>query len=121
MPNRAPRPCTHPMCKHYATKGSRCDKHQREAWETSKGKSRHERGYGSEWDKRRKRIMVRDGYLCQTCKRAGLTVRAHQVDHIINKASGGTDEDGNLEAICRECHKLKTQREAQQAQRRTKE
>ena len=34
--------------------------------------------------------------------------QAREVDHIVNKASGGTDEDANLEAICKPCHKKKT-------------
>jgi 5-methylcytosine-specific restriction protein A len=77
------------------------------------GKSRHKRGYGSSWNKIRKRILSRDGYLCQTCKRQGIVTYAKIVDHIINKASGGTNADDNLEVICDNCHKEKTQREAQ--------
>jgi 5-methylcytosine-specific restriction protein A len=34
------------------------------------------------------------------------------VDHVLNKAEGGTDEDGNLQAINRECHRIKTAEEA---------
>jgi 5-methylcytosine-specific restriction protein A len=34
------------------------------------------------------------------------------VDHIINKQSGGTDDESNLQAICKPCHDQKTQREA---------
>jgi 5-methylcytosine-specific restriction endonuclease McrA len=31
-----------------------------------------------------------------------------QVDHIITKARGGTDDPSNLQALCRECHSRKT-------------
>jgi 5-methylcytosine-specific restriction protein A len=33
---------------------------------------------------------------------------ANQVDHIVPKAKGGTDHEGNLEALCRPCHETKT-------------
>ena len=74
--------------------------------------SRHERGYGTQWDKTRKRILERDRYLCQPCKRASMVVAASQVDHIKPKAKGGTDDDGNLEAICKTCHDIKTIKDA---------
>ena len=32
-------------------------------------------------------------------------------DHIIPKAEGGTDEDDNLQTLCRACHKQKTDAE----------
>ena len=53
-----------------------------------------------------KRIMQRDGYTC-ACGRP-----ATEVDHIVNLASGGTHDDANLRAICRACHKIKTDAEA---------
>jgi 5-methylcytosine-specific restriction protein A len=34
------------------------------------------------------------------------------VDHIRGKASGGSDEMANLQAICDDCHRSKTQAEA---------
>lgn len=76
--------------------------------------SRHERGYGSDWDKRRKRILTRDKGLCQPCLQQGVVAPATQVDHLVPKAQGGTDEDANLQAICRACHQAKTAREARQ-------
>lgn len=39
------------------------------------------------------------------------------VDHIVPKAEGGTDEDENLQAICKRCHKLKTEAESLRARR----
>jgi len=36
---------------------------------------------------------------------------ATEVDHIIQKANGGTDDLNNLQSINRECHKIKTARE----------
>ena len=73
--------------------------------------SRHERGYGTEWDKLRIVILERDQYLCQPCKRAGRIVAATQVDHKLAKANGGTDDEDNLEAACKPCHDEKTIRD----------
>ena len=70
--------------------------------------SRHARGYGSSWDKLRKRILARDKYLCQQCKRNGRITAGNQCDHIKPKAQGGTDDEQNLETLCRPCHEAKT-------------
>lgn len=74
--------------------------------------SRHERGYGYEWTKRREVALQRDHYLCQPCERQGRVTPATQVDHIIPKAQDGTDDYDNLESICEPCHKRKTAQEA---------
>ncbi len=75
--------------------------------------SRHKRGYGSSWDKLRLLVLQRDNGLCQcqTCKNNQRIKQATEVDHIIPKANGGTDEVSNLQAINKECHKIKTARE----------
>lgn len=69
--------------------------------------SRHARGYGTAWDKLRKVIMERDHYLCQCpeCAKRLVPLPAHEVDHIKPKADGGTDDEANLRAVNRECHK----------------
>jgi 5-methylcytosine-specific restriction enzyme A len=81
--------------------------------------SRHKRGYGAVWVKTREAILKRDNHLCQPCLTNGRPTPATQVDHIINKSDGGTDDHGNLQAICTDCHKDKTQREAAEARGRT--
>lgn len=77
------------------------------AWPTT---SRHERGYGTAWDKLRLSILKRDKYLCRCdeCKKTYRLREATQVDHRIPKAQGGTDDPSNLCAINAECHKRKT-------------
>lgn len=117
MPKAAPRPCTFPGCRAYAAKDGRCDQHKHQAgWQRSKTESASQRGYGHRWRKIRDRIMARDRSLCQTCLRLGIFTRATEVDHIACKALGGSDSDDNLEAICRTCHKRKTQQEAKYGQ-----
>jgi 5-methylcytosine-specific restriction endonuclease McrA len=88
-------------------------------WSQPYRKSAAERGYGSEWRKKRRRIIERDKGLCQPCLRQGRTTLATEVDHKIPKAEGGTDDDENLEAICDQvpfrCHSIKTAKESQRA------
>lgn len=72
------------------------------------GKSTTARGYGYPWQKIRKRILERDGHLCQAHLRRGIYRNGRQVDHILAKALGGTDYDDNLETLCDPCHKAKT-------------
>jgi 5-methylcytosine-specific restriction protein A len=82
--------------------------------------SRHDRGYGTEWEKIRKRILRRDCGLCQPCLHNGRYKPATQVDHIINKAAWkyrngsliGVDAEENLQSICTACHETKTAEEA---------
>lgn len=64
---------------------------------------------GRPWRRKRESILIRDNYTCRVC---GLTTKDLEVDHIVNVAQGGTDDDGNLQAICVPCHKAKTARES---------
>jgi 5-methylcytosine-specific restriction protein A len=79
--------------------------------------SRHDRGYGSEWDKLRLQILKRDGYQCQECKRQGRVTAAQDVDHIKRKKDEGTDDPSNLQSLCRPCHIAKTAAEKAKMQR----
>jgi 5-methylcytosine-specific restriction protein A len=76
-----------------------------------------DRGYGATWVKLRRMIMSRDAGLCQPCRAAGRVTFAAQVDHIVPKARGGTDDPENLQAICRKCHQAKTDLEKNEARR----
>jgi 5-methylcytosine-specific restriction enzyme A len=76
--------------------------------------TRQQRGYTEHWYKViRPRVLRRDAYLCQECKRNGKLTpvgkgkNAH-VDHIIPKSQGGTDDDSNLRTLCASCHSRAT-------------
>lgn len=66
------------------------------------------------------RIRSRDGHACRRCgvrcphlqADAYAGVKCHEVDHVVPLADGGTNEDGNLQLLCVECHRRKTTREA---------
>lgn len=64
---------------------------------------------GRPWRRRRAAILLRDHYTCRVC---GLTTNQLEVDHVVNIAQGGSDDDDNLQAICIPCHKAKTLRES---------
>ncbi len=110
---KAPKPCR--SCKRAtANSNGYCDSHQQDAvgWrKTQQGRTTTQRGYGWKWAKIRRRILDRDEYLCVPCRARGIYMPAVAVDHIVNKAVGGTDDDANLQAICKPCHQLKTQNE----------
>ncbi|EPY8414567.1 HNH endonuclease [Klebsiella aerogenes] len=114
MPARSKRPCRHRGCAAITNDASGyCDAHRQQhagdGWRNYQaGKSRHERGYGRPWEIRRARVLQRDKYLCQNCRRHGIATKATTVDHIIPKAHGGTDDDSNLESLCWPCHRKKT-------------
>lgn len=72
--------------------------------------SETKRTRGRAWMTTRGRIMKRDCGLCQQCKREGRLQLAEQVDHKVELADGGTDNDDNLEALCGDCHKAKSAR-----------
>ncbi len=63
------------------------------------------RGYGYEWQQRRKKY-IQAHPLCVRCGKP-----TQQVDHIIPKSRGGSNLDANLQALCGYCHKQKTARE----------
>lgn len=85
-----------PFAVPVATEGS-------EGWGSGRG--------GRPWRRIRAAILLRDNYTCQAC---GLITPKLEVDHIVNRAQGGSDDDCNLQALCIPCHKLKTAAESAQ-------
>lgn len=117
MPRRPQKPCRFSGCNTLTRNANGyCDSHSEHAigWKRTQQKKGNttDRGYGWAWQKIRKRILQRDAYLCQPCLEIGIVKAATDVDHIINKESGGSDSENNLQSICKECHKLKTAAES---------
>ncbi|MDV2299612.1 HNH endonuclease [Vibrio cholerae] len=117
MPRRIQKPCRLKTCNALTrNKSGYCDEHAEHAvgWKRTQNKkgSSSDRGYGYSWRILRARILERDAYLCQECLKNGVITAATDVDHIINKACGGTDAESNLQSLCKPCHKEKTRSES---------
>jgi 5-methylcytosine-specific restriction protein A len=106
MPYRAPRPCRAHGCPELVTdRGGLCARHARErqAAQDAARPNAGARGYGAEWRQRRAAVLARDP-ICRACNVNPST----DVDHIVARAAGGTDELGNLQGLCHRCHSRKT-------------
>ena len=58
------------------------------------------------WVKKRQRILKRDGYQCQLCKRYGRIRQATTVHHIkeLDEYPELALDNNNLISLCAECH-----------------
>jgi 5-methylcytosine-specific restriction endonuclease McrA len=63
---------------------------------------------GDTWMRIRDRVMARDCGLCVVCRLVDLLTDAEEVDHIVPLEHGGSDDDSNLQSLCKACHKAKT-------------
>ncbi len=120
MAMAAPKPCRSTGCSALVYGGNGyCAKHQDKVvtWQSERtGKGRG----GRPWRRVRLFVLNRDGWLCQCedCRQRLVPLPANEVDHISNKRDkrGRLDDSPqNLRAINSECHKKKTQKEAQEA------
>jgi 5-methylcytosine-specific restriction protein A len=120
MPQAAPRPCTQPGCSVLVHDGtSRCSAHKVASAFADKARgTRHQRGYGTAWDKLRAEVLQRDHGICQPHLREGNVHQGTHVDHRVEKADGGTDDKANLQCVCAPWHRAKTARHAAQARKR---
>lgn len=76
-----------------------------------------------DWPTTHARILNRDRHACQhvrndTGRPCGR--EAHHVDHITGHASGGSDADDNLQALCEYHHNVKSGREGGLASQRAR-
>lgn len=55
---------------------------------------------GRPWRRIRNAVCERDGWRCLWCGKAGRL----EVDHIVPRSQGGTDDPANLRTLCRKCH-----------------
>lgn len=129
MPARIAKLCRRRGCRELTREPSGyCQAHEGDTigWrKTHRQVSAAERGYDAAWRRLRDWVMRRDNGLCQPCLRAGRVTAATEVDHIIGKAEAkrmgwtraDADAHDNLQAICRECHKVKTAQDSRKGRR----
>jgi len=60
------------------------------------------RGYGPAWQKIREEHLAMEPW----CRRCG--TKATDVDHIVPKRQGGSNDHSNLQSLCHSCHSQKT-------------
>ncbi len=46
--------------------------------------------------------------LCRSCRAKGVIVPSVVPDHIVALTNGGTDDDENIQCLCKPCHDAKT-------------
>lgn len=111
MPWRPKKPCSSPGCPKL-TDGRFCEAHAKQEskrYDAQRGKTA-ERGYGWTWQKRRRR-WLQEHPLCVDCEKEGRVTAANEVDHIIPRRRGGSEDESNLAALCKSHHSQKTARE----------
>lgn len=96
----APHPC--PGCLQITSRVGRCI--------VCGGGTTSQRGYGAAWRLRRASQLLLHPF-CQwvvTIPSTTCRLRATDVDHIVPKAFGGTDDASNLQSLCAAHHRLKS-------------
>lgn len=62
----------------------------------------YQQGVNYGYENTRKRVLDRDGHICQFCGRK--TSKELEVHHIVYRNNGGSNEDSNLITLCHDCH-----------------
>lgn len=111
MPRFPDHPCSHPGCPRLVPRGKKyCDEHS--AAHPEESRSGGGRGYGSKWNKARKRFLKKHP-LCAECAKQGRYVTATDVDHIVPHRGDPALfwDENNWQPLCHRCHSAKTRRE----------
>lgn len=95
------RRCIEPRCSELSNQ-TRCPKHRKKHEAERRGGIKS----GWEWMAIKERVKRRDGWRCTDVidgKRCNSSLDL-EVDHVIDLASGGTNDEDNLVTRCRDCH-----------------
>ncbi|WP_422398452.1 HNH endonuclease [Teredinibacter turnerae] len=113
MAAKPPYFCARCKCVHAGV----CAAKPKHNWSQRK-RSRSGRG-GRPWERKRKAVFERDKYLCQKHLERGALVAvtlhgddAGICDHKVPLSEGGTDDEDNLQTLCKECSGDKTKAES---------
>jgi 5-methylcytosine-specific restriction protein A len=107
MPTAAPKPCT--VCAVLVTDGTtRCAGHKVKQWVA---RPEVQRTRGRILQRQRAALFMREP-LCRMCSQQGRVSQASIRDHIVPLAEGGSDDDSNIQPLCRSCSDIKTAQES---------
>jgi 5-methylcytosine-specific restriction enzyme A len=113
MPFAAPRPCLHPGCPKTSTdKPSYCEDHKADdrsrtrLYDSTRGTATN-RGYDSKWQKLRRWVLMHHP-MCADPFRVRCAEAATDVHHVKPRCLGGTDDEDNLQPLCKGCHSWMT-------------
>ena len=84
------------------------------AWKPTRGTTRTA---STAWRRIREQAKTRLPFYCVECE----STDNLELDHIIPVCEGGADVWCNFQWLCRDCHKIKTQMEAQRARVRARD
>ena len=105
MPRKPMHPCSYPGCGRL-TDDPYCGEHKQSIERQYNRYLRDpdtNKRYGRAWKKLRARFLLQHP-LCEQCGSEGRLTPAEEVHHILSLASGGTNDEGNLMALCKSCH-----------------
>lgn len=108
-PTRARKLCAEQRCGELVDRG-RCPAHTRRAF--AGRPSYRQRGYTAAWD-RMAREMRERGEVCVWCREA----RATELDHVVPKARGGTNDRSNAAPSCGACNRKRAAQLAAETRR----
>ncbi|MBS3937608.1 MAG: HNH endonuclease [Peptococcaceae bacterium] len=112
MPHKPKRPCSHPGCPTLID-GRFCGEHAKQEarrYEKYERDPATKKRYGRTWKRIRDRYIAAHP-LCEHCQKRRLIMPAEEVHHIKPLSQGGTNDAGNLVALCTPCHSEITARE----------
>lgn len=104
VPRRALTSCLEPGCPALVERGY-CDAHRPPRAPDARP-SASARGYGARWR------VLRDAYLAEHPRCVVCGGPADEVDHVVPKARGGSDDRSNLRAMCHRDHARRTARDS---------
>lgn len=107
--NKPGRPCKTQGCPNIITEGRYCTKCQPLAnkADTIRRGSASKRGYDQHWRDIRDLFLAEHPLCCDPIHQ-GRPVLATDIDHILPRIKGGSDDPSNLQALCHSCHSRKT-------------
>lgn len=108
MPYKSKMPFRHPGCPELVEAEQKyCEKHK--GLHPEEVQYASARGYGSRWQKARKRYLQAHP-LCEECKKSSRYVEAPDVDHIVPHRGDPKLfwDQSNWQALCNSCYSKKT-------------